>query len=158
MREFKIKGGFHSGLKVQENNDLILLSEVDKNWPKSDLINIYDRQKKLVVSIKHISRLFKNEFQIVDQNLDIKFINQSARNGTVELINGTVLKFRYSLTKLITNPYLKIFYSDKEIGILNNKKIGLELNYNLTIDNEYISYLNYILTYILVTESNKDYD
>ena len=158
MKELKITGGFQSGLKVYENNKLTLFSEVSNNWPKSDFINIYDIQKELVASIKHTSRIFKNEFKIIDQRLNIKNINQSTLKGTIELISGKTFKFSYSITNVITNPYLKIFYNDIEIGKLNNKKIGFELNYTLLLKDEYKNYLNYILTYILVTESNKDYD
>lgn len=158
LRDFIIKGGFNSGLKVYENNELILVSEVSKNWPKSDFINIYDGQNKLLASIKHVERLFKNEFEIFDQNLGIKSINQSGRKGNIELDNGKVFKFNYNIIYVITNPYLKILYNDNEIGKLNNKKFGFSLNYKLSIKDAYKDYLNYILTYILVTESNKYYD
>ena len=70
----------------------------------------------------------------------------------------TIIEFKKSRTSLITNPYLKIFHRDIEIGILNTKKIGFALNYDLSIKNEYVNYLNYVLIYILATESNKDYE
>jgi hypothetical protein len=156
--ELKINGGFNNGLKVYSENDVILFSDVNKKWFKPNLINIYDGQKSLIISIKHISQIFKTEFKIIDQTFDIKNIIQTLKKGTIELINGEIIEFKKSRTSLITNPYLKIFYRDIEIGILNNKKIGFELNYDLSIKNEYENYLNYVLIYILATESNKDYE
>jgi hypothetical protein len=156
--QLKINGGFNDGLKVYSKNDLILFSEVNKKWLKPDLIDIYDGQKSLIISIKHISQVFKTEFKIIHQTFDNKNSIQTLKKGTIELINGKIFEFKKSRTSLITNPYLKIFHNDIEIGILNNKKIGFELNYDLSIENEYDNYLNYILIYILVTESNKDYE
>jgi hypothetical protein len=156
--QLKINGGFNEGLKVYSGNDLILFSDVNKKWFKPDLINIYDGQKSLIMSIKHISQIFKTEFKIIDQTFDLKNSIQTLNKGTIELINGEIFDFKKSRTSLITNPYLKIFHKNAEIGILNNKKIGFELNYDLSIENEYENYLNYILIYILVTESNKDYE
>ncbi|GGZ76173.1 hypothetical protein [Algibacter mikhailovii] len=156
--QLKINGGFNNGLKVYSENDVILFSEVNKKWFKPDLINIYDGQKSLIISIKHISKIFKTEFKIIDQTFDIKNIIQTLKKGTIELLNGEIFEFKKSRTSLITNPYLKIFHRDIEIGILNNKKTGFELNYELSIKDEYENYLNYVLIYILATESNKDYD
>lgn len=158
MIQLKINGGFNDGLKAYSENDVILFSEVNKKWLKPDLINIYDGQKSLIISIKHISQIFKTEFKITDQTSDIKNIIQTLKKGTIELINGEFFEFKKRRTSLITNPYLKIFHNDKEIGILNNKKTGFELNYDLSIKDEYENYLNYVLIYILATESNKDYD
>ena len=158
MIQLKINGGFNDGLKVYSENDLILFSDVNKKWFKPDLINIYDGQKSLIISVKHISQIFKTEFKIIDQTFDFKNIIQNLKKGRIELFNGEIFEFKKSRTSLITNPYLKIFHKNVEIGILNNKKLGFELNYDLSIENEYENYLNYILIYILVTESNKDYE
>jgi hypothetical protein len=156
--QLQIKGGFNDGLKVNSENELILYSDVIKKWFKPDLINIFDGQKSLIISIKHISQIFKTEFKIIDQTSDIKNIIQTLKKGTIELTTGEIFEFKKSMTSLITNPYLKIFHNDIEIGKLNNKKIGFKLNYDLSLENEYKSYLTYILIYILSTESNKDYD
>ncbi|WP_282124722.1 hypothetical protein [Algibacter mikhailovii] len=158
MIQLKINGGFNDGLKVYSENNIILFSDVNKKWFKPDLINIYDGQKSLIISIKHISQIFKTEFKIIDQTSDIKNIIQTLKKGKIELINGEVFEFKKSRTSLITNPYLRILHNDIEIGILNNKKISSELNYDLSIKDEYKNYLNYVLIYILATESNKDYD
>ena len=158
MIQLEINGGFNDGLKVYSEKDTMLFSDVNKKWLKPDLINIYDEQKSLIISIKHISQIFKTEFKIIDQTLDIKKIIQTLKKGKIELMNGEIFEFKKSRTSLITNPYLKIFHNDIEIGILNNKKLGFKLNYDLSIKDEYKHFLNYILIYILVTESNKDYD
>ncbi|WP_248722864.1 hypothetical protein [Seonamhaeicola sp. ML3] len=158
MIQLKIYGGFNSGLKVYSENDVVLFSNVSKNWPESDFINIYNGKKTLITSIKHINRLFKNKFEIFSQTLDIKSINQSATKGYIELDNGDIIKFSYSATNFFTNPYLKIFCNGIEIGKLNNRKFGFSLNYKLLIRDDYTDFLYYILIYILATESNKDYD
>jgi hypothetical protein len=154
----KINGGFNDGLKVYSENDIVLFSEIKKNWFKSDLINIYDGQKSLIISIKHISQIFKTEFKIIEQTLDIKTISESLRNSKVKINKGEIFKFKKSMTSKITNPYLRIFHNDLEIGKLDSKKTGFELNYDLFLNDEYENYLSYILIYILVTESNKDYN
>lgn len=158
MIQLKINGGFNDGLKVYRSNEVVLFSNVDKKWFKSDFINIYDEQKLLEISIKHVQGILKTEYKIINQIFNNKRTIKIIKNGMIELIGGEVLIFKKSLTSLTTNPYLKIFHNDKEIGELNNKKLGFELNYSLSINDEYESFLNYILIYILATESNKDYN
>lgn len=149
---YNIIGEFNSGLKVYLENKLIMYSEEDRKF-FSDVIRIYNKASCLILKVKQHSDCYEIKKMNDEDFLDIEQINRD------EIIfkENKRIEFKSKRLTISSYPKMKIYFENKEIGLIETKQFSLSINTNLYLEKCGSELIQYILILLLCRFSSVDH-
>lgn len=158
---FKIEGGFSKGLKISNNDELVIYSLKNNTWFSGNIIEIYNNSDELMVKVKE-QGFFNSSYKVLINNINLAktlTIKSSFFSRRIKLtIKKKSLIIAHAPIPLFSKNYAKLYIDKCEIGILKIKKISFNKSYELTIYKDLEDLNIFLLILILISETSYDLD
>lgn len=158
---FKIEGGFSKGLKILNNDKVVIYSLKNTTWFSGNIIDIYNNTGELIVKVKEHG-FFSSSFKVLINNINSAktfTINSSFFSRRIKLnINKKTFVIAHRSIPIFSKNYAKLYFDKHEIGILKIKKISFNKSYELTLYKDLEDLNIFLLILILISETSYDLD